>query len=464
MLFSSPIFFAFFAVYFLLHIFIPLRYRTLLIIVGSTVFYASWRLEYVVLPYLLMAVAFFGTAWMVQAESQSSRRSRLIFTIVLLFAPLFFFKYTDFIFRDVLGPLLGNSKNILGWPLPLGISFVTFTMTAYVVDIYHRAFTQRSSFKTVLAYVLFFPHLIAGPILRPHELIPQLERPRPAFQIHARAAILIFTIGLVKKLIFADQIAAIVDAVYSGGSHDAAQSLLAIYGFSVQIYCDFSGYTDMAIGVAMLIGVRLPNNFMRPYAATSLIEFWRRWHITLSHWLRDYLYIPLGGNRGGLWSLVRNIMITMVLGGLWHGANWTFVIWGALHGAGLSFIHAIRRISGGLRAVRMSKLIGLVLTFNFVTLAWVFFRAPNFRTAGNMLAAPFVQPWPGFSQFFSHNFFYVGLILLFFCLHPFDDHRRFRAMARYARLEIFWPFVVLLWVLAISLSQMSSAKFIYFDF
>src|SRR4029078_5291206 len=189
----------------------------------------------------------------------------------------------------------------------------------------------------------------------------------------------IFTIGLVKKLVFADKIADALDSIYrlAPGQVSAPSALLAIYGFSAQIYCDFSGYTDMAIGLALMLGVRLPNNFLRPYTAVSIVDFWRRWHITLSLWLRDYLYIPLGGNRKGRLREVRNILITMTLGGLWHGANWTFVIWGLVHGVSAAATHTIQRALGRTRV--MPRSVAVFLTFHLVTLAWVFFRAPGVR-------------------------------------------------------------------------------------
>ena len=464
MLFNSPAFFLFFAVYFLLHVVTPLKYRSWLIIAGSTVFYASWRIEYVIVPYILMIAAFFGAAWMAQAREKSRRRMRLALTLILLFIPLFAFKYTGFVMREVLAPLFGQTSTLPDMPLPLGISFVTFTMTAYVVDIYRGVFAANTPFRTVLAYVLFFPHLIAGPILRPQELIPQLENPRRGRLRHVRAAVLIFTVGLVKKTIFADQIATIVDRVYADGSYNAADALLAVYGFSVQIYCDFSGYTDMAIGLSMLLGVRLPNNFLRPYAAASLTQFWRRWHITLSFWLRDYLYIPLGGNRGAAIMVVRNIMITMVLGGLWHGANWTFLIWGAIHGLGISFLHLWHRVWKGTGRFALPAPLGVFLTFNFVTAAWVFFRAPDFQAAAGVFSTLFTGHWPAAMPFLASNVFFIGLMLVFLLAHRFDDHRYIKTGARYMRAELFWPMVVFLWVLAISIGQTSSAKFIYFDF
>ena len=297
MLFSSPQFFAFLLVYVLLHLLVPARWRVYLIICGSTIFYASWRVEYVWLPYLLMAIAYGGVVWMTTTDRARERRRRMVATVSLLFVPLLVFKYTNFFYRELIGPAFGRHADLFHLPLPLGVSFITFTLTAYVVDIYRTRFPAGARPSTVLAYVLFFPHLIAGPILRPHELLPQLEQSTRARLRRVSIPIAIFTVGLVKKLVFADQIAEGVDAVYGHGAAalSGPAAMLAIYGFSAQIYCDFSGYTDMAIAVALLLGVRLPNNFLRPYTASSIVDFWRRWHITLSFWLRDYLYIPLGG-------------------------------------------------------------------------------------------------------------------------------------------------------------------------
>ncbi|MFL6572407.1 MAG: MBOAT family O-acyltransferase [Burkholderiales bacterium] len=463
MLFSSPVFLVFFLADYLAHLSVPARYRTYLVICASTIFYAWWKLEYAWVPFLLMAIAYWGVRWMEDAATPRLRKAWATATIVALFVPLVVFKYTDFLYRDVLGPILGLQGTLLGVPLPLGISFITFTLTAYVVDIYRRRFPGRQSASTVLAYVLFFPHLIAGPILRPHELIPQLESMRRAFPRRVALPVAIFTLGLVKKLVFADQIGGMVDAAYAGAADNAALALAAIYGFAVQIYCDFSGYTDMAIGVALMLGVRLPNNFLRPYAAGSLVDFWRRWHVTLSLWLRDYLYIPLGGNRHGRLKGARNVLITMALGGLWHGANWTFVIWGLLHGVAIALVQGARSLSPGL-VRRMPRWLGLALTFHFVTAAWVLFRAPDLAAAGRMLAAPLRGSWENLGAFVPAHAFTILLIVVFFALHRFDDHRRVKALVRYVRAEILWPVILLAWVLAIAVSQGSSAKFIYFDF
>jgi alginate O-acetyltransferase complex protein AlgI len=465
MLFSSPSFLAFFAIYFLFHLLVPKAYRIFLIIVGSTIFYGWWKLEYIWLPYFLSMTAYLAVLWIEGVDDLPSRRRRLLAGLVVLFIPLIFFKYTDFICRDVLGPIFGLRDKVVDLPLPLGVSFITFTLTAYVVDVYRGHFKPERSLKTVAGYVLFFPHLIAGPILRPHELIPQLAQPRRALAPPFTLGCAIFTIGLVKKLVFADQIAPVVDNAYAhAGMPSGPEAVLAIYGFSMQIYCDFSGYTDMAIGLAILLGVRLPNNFLQPYCAVSLIDFWRRWHITLSFWLRDYLYIPLGGNRQGPIRTYRNILLTMVLGGLWHGANWTFVLWGFLHGIGVSAVHLARsRLSvTGLRLI--PDWLAILITFHFVTLAWVFFRAPSPGRALQILTACFLGDWGDARTSLLAHVPALLLLSIFFLLHRVDDHRWVMVAVRRCYPQVIWPAMVVLWCVAITVSQGRSERFIYFEF
>jgi alginate O-acetyltransferase complex protein AlgI len=465
MLFSSASFFAFFIVYFLFHTIVPRQYRVYLIICGSTIFYAWWKVEYVWLPYLLMGIAYGGAKWVSAADHDVVRRRRTIATLVVLFLPLLVFKYTNFLYGAAVAPFAAEPPKLIDWSLPLGVSFVTFTLTAYVVDIAQRRYPPDQSPATVLGYTLFFPHLIAGPILRPVELIPQLRHPRVALSIRPAAAIAIITLGLVKKLVFADPIAAVVDAVYADSQPTAAAALLAIYGFGAQIYCDFSGYTDMAIGLAMLLGIRLPNNFARPYAASSLIEFWRRWHITLSLWFRDYVYIPLGGNRDGRLKETRNLLITMVLAGLWHGANWTFLIWGLLHGLGIAALHAIRGIGKRSITEAVPTWLAVLLTFHAVTLAWVFFRASSIAQAWMILRAPFIGGgWDKLPALAAENAFVLVLMAVFFALHRLDDHRHVKLAIRRCRPEIVWPVIALGWIMAITVSHGNSAKFVYFDF
>lgn len=457
MLFSEPRFFLFFAVYAVIHVLLPPRWRIWLVIVGGTIFYASWRPDYLWVPLGLSVVAHFGARWMEGVSDDAGRRQRLWLVIAALFLPLVVVKYAHFFLADV--AQLGIAAEQYRWALPLGISFITFTVTAYVVDVYRRKYAREKSLSLLLGYVLFFPHLIAGPILRPHELMPQLKQERAARDVRLLLGVSLFTLGLVKKLVFADQIAAVVEPAYAGtvgltGWH----YLVAIYGFSVQIYCDFSGYTDMALGLAYLLRVRLPTNFLRPYGAASLTQFWRRWHITLSFWLRDYLYIPLGGNRHGRSRQIINLLITMVLGGLWHGANWTFVFWGALHGAGLSISHLLGR------TVRLPGWLGVVLTFHFVTFAWVFFRAPDMTTAFQVLRGPFTASYQESGAMLAKLAFPILLILVFFLTHAFDRHARLRWLSAHGNKAVQWVVIALFWIVAIAVSQGSSAKFIYFDF
>jgi alginate O-acetyltransferase complex protein AlgI len=260
-------------------------------------------------------------------------------------------------------------------------------------------------------------------------------------------------------------LAASVDHVFASTAQQLSgwEYLLAIHGFSVQIYCDFSGYTDMAIGLAYILRIRLPTNFRQPYTATSIVEFWRRWHITLSYWLRDYLYIPLGGNRNGEGRRLVNLMTTMILGGLWHGAAWTFVIWGALHGVALVAVHLVRARLSKAKIV-VPSWVGIIATFYFVTFAWVYFRAPDIAAAHRVLLGVASAPWDGFGKFVATYPFELFLMLIFFTTHRYDAHSRVRIAARSWNKGILWPLIVAMFVLAMTVSQGSSAKFIYFEF
>jgi alginate O-acetyltransferase complex protein AlgI len=290
--------------------------------------------------------------------------------------------------------------------------------------------------------------------------MPQLKQLRVAIGARFLIGAGIFTLGLFKKLVIADQLAVVVEPAFAPGVSLAGfDYVLAIYAFSVQIYCDFSGYTDMAIGLAYILRIRLPTNFLRPYGATSIIDFWRRWHITLSHWLRDYLYIPLGGSRTDTTRRNMNLLVTMAIGGLWHGANWTFLVWGLLHGTALVLVHSWKK-----RGLRMPRWIAVIITFQFVTMAWVFFRAPDLATAFSVLQGPFTGSWQTLLADLQANSFALALIALFLFTHQFDRH----AFVRLALSRVSWaitvPTLAFLWTISLALSQGNSAKFIYFDF
>jgi len=375
----------------------PVKWK-IFILASSYVFYAwyDWRFIFLLAAStLIYALA----GWRISlSDSAKTRKLLLVATIVADLGLLGFFKYFDFGAATI--DNLVNDLGIHGAPValvnitvPVGISFFTFMAISYVVDIYHRKL-EPSSLLDFAVYLSFFPHLLSGPIVRGSDLLPQIgrsERRNPREIDFPQAAVLIFG-GLFKKVVISSYVStAIVQPVFDSPSvHSAPEILLAAYGYAVQIYCDFSGYTDIAIGCALLLGFRFPQNFDAPYTARSVQDFWRRWHMTLSFWLRDYLYIPLGGNRGSRAATYRNIMITMLLGGLWHGAAWTFVIWGGIHGVAQCTGHwrRDRRVARGLPA-QSDRPVAIwfqrLVTFHIVCFAWIFFDATTLNNAFTMV-------------------------------------------------------------------------------
>jgi alginate O-acetyltransferase complex protein AlgI len=361
------------------------EWRKILLLVASWVFYGAWDWRFVALL-IFSAFLNWGTAALIARSEDGARRKALCtFGVVGNLAVLGFFKYFDF-FLEQLGFLLDG----LGWHrdlplltiiLPVGVSFFTFQGMSYLIDVYKRRIEPARLLDMTLL-MSFFPHLVAGPIVRGSDLLPQFRTVPKLDRGMATMGLLLIVWGLFKKAVVASELAVnLVDPVFFDPSaHSSLDLIIAAYGYAVQIYCDFSAYSDMAIGIAALLGYRFPINFNQPYRAASLQDFWRRWHISLSSWLRDYLYIALGGNRGGIFYLVRNLFLTMLLGGIWHGAKWTFLIWGALHGLVLGIERIWREIKPeGWPA--MPKLLGILITFHIVVLGWIFFRADSFDGA-----------------------------------------------------------------------------------
>ena len=395
MLFPTIDFAIFFLVVFLVHWLLnPFRLPWKLFMIGASyVFYAWWDPNFVWLLAGFSVIAQVGALAVFGNRSKDKRRRMVVLGVALIaaFAPLLWFKY--YVFTAL------NVSTLVGWfgggepfpllqvVLPIGISFYTFMGVSYVIDI-HRGKVEPAGWVDAFLYLSFFPHLVAGPIVRSNELIPQFAKRKDPRRIDVSMASYLIMAGLFKKVVLSSFLASsIVDSVFSDpGSHTSPEILVAIYGYAVQIYADFSGYTDIAIGVALLLGFKFPQNFDRPYTALSLQDFWRRWHMTLSRWLRDYLYIPLGGNRLGETRTYANIMLTMLLGGLWHGAAWTFVVWGAIHGTGQVVGH-YRRTHGLERPAEntQQRVIKQIVTFNIVCLGWVFFRSESIGTAFSML-------------------------------------------------------------------------------
>jgi alginate O-acetyltransferase complex protein AlgI len=397
MQFCSQKFFLFFLLIFALYWVLPWRrIRVGLLLAASFYFYASWNKW---LALLICVSTLLDYLMALGIERLAMHWQRKLLVCVSLFANLgllCYFKYANFFLLSLNEALKVAGMSAWFRPLhillPVGISFYTFEAINYVVDVYRRRMPAERNLGDFMLFILFFPHLIAGPIVRARDFLPQIKRPKHWSWGRMYLGTGYFLMGLVKKLAIADRMAEYVDPVFADPSvYRGSAIVFAAIAYSVQIYCDFSGYSDMAIGLAHMLGYKLTRNFNMPYLAVNISDFWHRWHISLSNWLRDYLFIPLGGSRGTRWQTARNLLITMTLGGLWHGANWTFVFWGVLHGALLVVHRAFRdfskdspQLEQGLRSIP-GTLLRMLLTFTCVAVGWVFFRATTFGTAFTLL-------------------------------------------------------------------------------
>ena len=364
--------------------------RKLFLLLASWFFYAQWDWRFVALL-IASAVMNWGVAALIARSAAPGRRKGLVaLGVAANLLILGFFKYYGFFVEQAVDLLsqVGWERDLplLQVVLPVGVSFFTFQGISYVVDVHRRKTPPADSLLDVMLLMSFFPHLVAGPIVRASDLLPQFARVPRLTREMATHGLLLIVWGLFKKTVIASELATrLVDPVFFDPSaYGTLDIMAAVYGYAVQIYCDFSAYSDMAIGLAALLGYSFPRNFDQPYRAGSMQAFWRRWHISLSSWLRDYLYVPLGGGRKGLASSCVNVMITMLLGGLWHGAAWTFVAWGALHGGAQVVERVGREVFGGRNV--MPAWLGVIVTFHVVCLGWILFRAETFDLAMQMLA------------------------------------------------------------------------------
>ncbi len=406
MVFNSFEFLLFFLVVLIVYWRLPLTGQRYLLLAASYAFYMAWRVPYVLLL-LTTTVVDYGAARLMheRCETQARRRALLLMSLTANFGLLFAFKYWGFFGESVsaVSRWLGHP---LGWPslhvlLPVGISFYTFQSVSYTIDVYRRQIPAERNLVTFALYVTFFPQLVAGPISRAGHLLPQF------FKAHAwdtetfLHGLKLVLIGYFKKMVVADNLARIASAAYALDAPDSPVShILGTYAFSFQIYADFSGYSDIAIGLAAMLGFDLMANFATPYFSRSPTEFWRRWHISLSSWLRDYLYPALGGYRRSVARRIVSLVLTMLLAGLWHGANWTFVIWGGLNGVYLAIARlserAVKRVTGRLRGWRwLTDAVGILLTFHLMWLAWIFFRAQTLAQALGMIRSIGQAVWSG---------------------------------------------------------------------
>jgi alginate O-acetyltransferase complex protein AlgI len=354
------------------------------LLLASWAFYAAWDARFLALIGASTLLDW-SVGLRLPGASARARGRWLLLSLTGNLGLLGFFKYFGF-FVDSAVDLLAAlgfqaDRPALAIVLPVGISFYTFQTLSYTIDVYRGTLAPRRSLLDFALFVAFFPQLVAGPIVRAAEFLPELDRPRRWRGVDVRGALVLFLLGFFKKACISDNLAPLVERVFADpAAHDALSTWIGVLCYATQIYCDFSGYSDMAIACAALLGYTLPRNFAWPYLSAGLVEFWRRWHISLSSWLRDYLYISLGGNRLGRWRTYRNLMLTMLLGGLWHGAGWNFVVWGGLHGLGLCAQRAL-----GARVMRIPRPLLVVATFAFVCLCWVFFRAQTFEQALTVL-------------------------------------------------------------------------------
>lgn len=471
MLFNSLGFLVFFAIVLVLYYLAPLSWKgkKVMLLLASYLFYGLWNPPLIALLWISTIIDWTAGNMLMKVETKAKRRFWLILSICVNLGFLCFFKYGNFLlenFQYVVG-LFGMDYTPPKWDilLPMGISFYTFQTMSYTIDLYNRKIKPARTFLDFALYVTFFPQLVAGPIVRSNELVPQFYEAKRATERMFFLGLLLLTIGLFEKTVFADSIfSPVADEVF--GSTDKLMALDAwtgVLAFSGQIFFDFAGYSLCAIGIAMMLGFHLPDNFRYPYGSIGFSDLWQRWHISLSSWLRDYLYIPLGGNKIGVKRTYVNLMLTMLLGGLWHGASWTFVLWGFLHGF---YLIVERLLRGRIKVNGTNTLLNVFLaflTFTCVNITWVFFRARSFEEAWNLLKSMFFLQGSKSILITNHLVMVLGLMSIVFVTQF--------AMRKQSLVGVIEKMpksmLILLWALmlfGLMTVQTSGQQFIYFQF
>ena len=462
MIFSSIDFLLFFLALITALWLAPKRYHSWVLLISSYGFYAVWDVRFTLLLMFVSLVGY-GCGLAIERHHQDIRQKNraLWLGIVSMLLVLAYFKYANF-FMDNISALLGMQYEHWNIVLPVGLSFFTFQVISYLVDVWRGDIRACGSKKEFFLYVAFFPQLVAGPIVRATDFLPQLQKHVGVNWDYIYLGAQIFALGFIQKVFIADRLAMFCDPVFAQPAlYDAATLWLGLLAYAVQIFCDFSGYSHMAIGIALVLGFKLPENFRMPYLATSVAEFWHRWHISLSSWLRDYLYIPLGGSRVSMPRIYANLMITMLLGGLWHGASWNFVLWGAMHGLALC-AHRVWKSWGG----NMPAILGWVLTLGFVLLTWVPFRCGDFDQTLLYMAGL----WAGDGIHWMMPQV-LGLLALVALVHVVMACKQQHIGAWHVALAVserekLWHIVAWLWLVMALLvwSPTESSPFIYFQF
>jgi D-alanyl-lipoteichoic acid acyltransferase DltB (MBOAT superfamily) len=454
------------------------RWAKFVLLAGSYIFYGWWDWRFLILIVISSATDFFIGQEIFKSNNQTKRKLLLITSIAVNLGMLFFFKYFNFFidsFKTVFAPFTSTEQwSTLNIILPVGISFYTFQTLSYTIDIYNRKTEPTSSVLTFFTFVAFFPQLVAGPIERARNLIPQFEKVHMLSYSQATSGLKLILWGLFKKMVIADQLAQIVNTVYASPENFNGWGIvIATFLFGFQIYCDFSGYSDIAIGTARLFGIELMTNFRTPYFSTSFREFWHRWHISLSTWFRDYVYIPLGGNQNSKLKWVRNIIITFLVSGLWHGANVTFLIWGGIHGVLFALEHYISPIVKLKQQIKNTT--GFIFTFITVNFVWLFFRAENWNQVEILMGSIFNAQTESFNSFIAVLFdsgyltpsgrMLLFVFPLFILLEVFIGKNDFTFLLNKSPKFIKWGFyyVILLSILFFGVLD-SAPEFIYFQF
>lgn len=473
MLFNSFIFWIFFAVVIVIYWRLPHILQNRLLLVASYIFYGYWDYRFLSLIFASTVVDYLVAIRISQSDNAARKKQFLLISIATNLGLLGFFKYYNFfagemlVFLNQLG--ISASLPVLNIVLPVGISFYTFQTMSYTIDVYRGKTQPTRNFLDFALYVSFFPQLVAGPIERSYQLLPQILQARPYLKDNFAEGLYHVLIGMFKKVVIADNMAPIVNNVFSRPVSDLTgpEIMVGIYAFAFQIYGDFSGYSSIAQGIAKWMGFNLSWNFKMPYFAVNPSDFWQRWHITLSAWLRDYLYIPLGGNRKGHFLTLRNLMLTMLLGGLWHGAGWTFIVWGLYHGLLLIFYRLFEfNQEGTPRSVmhhRISRGLRMVVFFHLICLSWLLFRAESMSQVYDMLGimATNFQTTDFFFYALGTLIFFVGpLIALEFWIEKSGDLLKVVHSNWVLRLGIYTYFVIMLWVFP----PLTNQVFIYFQF
>lgn len=444
--------------------------QNILLLVASYVFYGAWDVRFLSLLLFSTVIDYVAGGALGRIEVEKRRRLILLSSVGTQLVILAFFKYFGFFVESAVGFLgfLGLEANapLLEIILPVGISFYTFQTISYTFDVYRRRMPPAKNFINFATFVAYFPQLVAGPIERAQKLLPQIETERPPLDSdRLRSGLTLILMGLFKKVAIADAVAPIVNRAFSEGPAGGRGLLIiGVVGFALQIYGDFCGYTDIARGTSRLFGIELMRNFEQPYLSRSITEFWRTWHISLSSWLHDYLYVPLGGNKNGKLLTYRNLLLTMLLGGLWHGAAWTFVVWGGLHGVLLGLHRAFGGYvpRGELSSLRWRQVPAILFTFSLVSLLWVFFRADSLTQATDYLTGLVTAPW---GSVLFDDVVIVGVSLIFVLWLDLSQRftgahaalLRFPALARGVATAVLF-LTILVW------TGGSAQPFIYFQF